>query len=124
MDITYACNTLSLESTERTSTGLQPEVAAVLSYVLGWVTGIFFLIAERENKFVRFHALQSTILVGTLTIAGILLALVPVVGSIINVFLIFGAFILWIELIVKASMRETCNIPFATRIARRMAHKA
>ena len=41
--------------------GLNENIAAALSYVLGPISGIFVLIAERENKFVRFHALQSTL---------------------------------------------------------------
>jgi zinc ribbon protein len=43
--------------------GLDENVAALLSYVLGWLTGlIFFLIDKRP--FVRFHAMQSIILFG------------------------------------------------------------
>ena len=41
--------------------GLNENFAAALSYILGPFSGIFMLIAERENKFVRFHALQSTL---------------------------------------------------------------
>ena len=41
--------------------GLNENIAAALSYLLGPITGIFVLVMERENKFVRFHALQSTL---------------------------------------------------------------
>ena len=41
--------------------GLNENIVAALSYVLGPISGLFVLIAERENKFVRFHALQSTL---------------------------------------------------------------
>ena len=43
------------------STGLTSNVAAALSYVLGFITGIIFLVMEPYNKdkFVRFHAFQS-----------------------------------------------------------------
>jgi len=41
----------------KTSTGIQPNVAALLSYVLGVITGIIFYLLEKENKFVRFHAM-------------------------------------------------------------------
>ncbi len=43
----------------KTGTGLQENVAGLLCYVLGWVTGIIFLILENKNRFVRFHAIQS-----------------------------------------------------------------
>ncbi|MCL2461454.1 MAG: hypothetical protein FWF44_02220 [Defluviitaleaceae bacterium] len=47
---------------------LDEKIAGLLCYALGWATGIFFLIAERNNRFVRFHALQSTIWFGALSI--------------------------------------------------------
>ena len=43
---------------EKTSTGLPENVAGLLCYVLGWITGIVFLLIEPGNKFVRFHAFQ------------------------------------------------------------------
>jgi len=41
--------------------GLNENVAAALSYIFGPVSGLVALVLERENKFVRFHALQSTL---------------------------------------------------------------
>ena len=52
-----------------TSTGLKENTAGVLCYVLGWVTGIVFLIIEPKNKFVRFHALQSIITFAAVNVA-------------------------------------------------------
>ena len=43
----------------KTSMGLDESVAGLLCYIVGWITGIVFLVLEKENKFVRFHALQS-----------------------------------------------------------------
>ena len=63
-----------------TSTGLSPNVAGLLCYVAGWITGIIFLVLEQRNKFVRFHAAQSIVTFGTITVAGIVLGLIPVVG--------------------------------------------
>src|SRR5579883_2110173 len=37
----------------------KPRISAALSYVFWWVSGLFFLIAERKSRFVRFHAIQS-----------------------------------------------------------------
>lgn len=50
--------------------GLDENVVAALSYVFGPFSGIAVLIMERENKFVRFHALQSTLWFIFLLIAG------------------------------------------------------
>ncbi len=46
-------------ATTTSSTGLAPNVAAALSYILGPITGVLFLVLEKENRFVRFHAAQS-----------------------------------------------------------------
>ncbi|MEM1671593.1 MAG: DUF4870 domain-containing protein [Archaeoglobaceae archaeon] len=45
----------------KTSTGLEENVAGLLCYLAGFITGIIFLIIEKESSFVRFHAMQSTI---------------------------------------------------------------
>ena len=50
-----------MKNMEKTSLGLDENVEALLSYILGWVTGIVFLVIEKNSKFVRFHAMQSTI---------------------------------------------------------------
>ena len=49
-------------SQPRTSSGiggLDPKVAAALSYI--WIVGLIFFFIEKENRFVRFHAMQSII---------------------------------------------------------------
>ena len=48
----------------KTSTGLEDNIAGLLCYVAGWVSGLIFLLIETENKFVRFHAVQSIIVFG------------------------------------------------------------
>jgi len=45
----------------KSSTGMQPNVAGLLCYLAGWITGLIFYLIEKENKFVRFHAMQSII---------------------------------------------------------------
>ena len=44
---------------KKPSLGLDANVAAALAYVLGWISGVVLLLTERQNRFVRFHALQS-----------------------------------------------------------------
>ncbi len=104
-NIMTGCSTGPVESDLKTNTGLRPNVAAVLSYLLGWVSGLFFLIVERDNEFVRYHAMQSTIIFGAVTAVGIGLGFVPVVGWILNLMLGFGAFSLWVVLMLRASMQ-------------------
>jgi len=50
------------------TTNLKPNVAGLLCYVGFWVTGIIFLVIERKNKTVRFHAMQSLVTFGILNI--------------------------------------------------------
>lgn len=47
----------SQPATPSTGSGLDPKVAAALSYI--WIVGVIFFIIEKENRFIRFHALQS-----------------------------------------------------------------
>lgn len=54
------------------SMNMDAKTAAGLSYVLGWVTGLIFFFLEKRNRFVRFHAMQSIIFFGGLSILGII----------------------------------------------------
>ena len=115
-----------------TSTGIEPNVAAALSYILGLITGIIFLILEKENRFVRFHAAQSIAV--SLIIMGIsfavsllvgILAFIPILGWIV-VFLLttglaIGTFVLWVVLMWRAYQGEQWELPVAGDLARRLS---
>ena len=98
---------------DKTSMGLDENIAGLLCYVLGWVSGIIFLLIEQENKFVRFHAMQSILVFGIITLAMIVLGWIPVLGGIFSGFLGILAFILWIVLIVKAYQGTRYKLPWA-----------
>ena len=99
------------------STGIQPNVAALLSYVLGFVTGIIFYVIEKENKFVRFHAMQSIIVFGAFFVAQFILVFIPIIGWILAVLIPIAAFILWVILMVKAYQGEFYKLPVAGDVA-------
>lgn len=101
------------EAPGKTSTGLTENLAGLLCYILGWVTGIIFLVLEKENRFVRFHAMQSIVTFGAITIAGIIFGFIPVLGAIIGWLLSVLAFILWIVLMVKAYQGQRYKLPLA-----------
>jgi len=63
-----------------TSMGMQPNIEAGLSYVLGWVTGLIFFLMEKQNRFVRFHAMQSILFFGGLTVIRIILGFIGALG--------------------------------------------
>lgn len=91
---------------EKKGTGLSKNTAAALSYVLGWITGIVFLILEKDS-FVRFHAMQSILVFGLLTV----LSLIPLVGWVVTPFLMVVGFVLWLVLIYKAYQGEKFKLP-------------
>ena len=117
---------------ERTvaGSGMSENVAALLAYVFGWVTGIIFLLIDRR-PFVRFHAAQSIVVFGGLHLITIALGVafgagfmfVGGIGLIGFGGMLYGlvelaAFILWILLMVKAYQHQRFEVPIAGGIAR------
>ena len=102
---------------EKTSTGLTANVAGLLCYVLGWVSGLAFILIEKENKFVRFHAIQSIYVFGALTIAGIILGWIPFVGLVLSWLISVLGLVLWIVLMVKAYQGIMYKLPGAGNLA-------
>ena len=101
----------------KTSTGLEQNVAGLLCYVVGWITGIIFLVLEPDNKFVRFHAIQSIVVFGAYTVLSLIFGWIPFVNLIINPILGVIAFILWVILMVKAYQGQLFKLPVAGDIA-------
>lgn len=65
----------SLDADQKSSTGMEPNVAGLLCYILWWLTGLIFFLIEKESKFVRFHAMQSMVFFGGLTILQIVIGI-------------------------------------------------
>ena len=103
---------------EETSTGFDANVAAALSYLVGFVTGIIFLLVEKENRFVRFHAMQSTLLFTGIVLVDILLQIVPLLGALLVVFIVIplSAF-LWLFMMFKAYQGEEFKLPLVGQMA-------
>ena len=102
---------------EKSSTGLDENVAGLLCYVLWWVSGLVFVLIEQENKFVRFHAMQSIYVFGAITVAGIVLGWIPVIGVVFSVLLWLFGVALWIVLMVKAYQGVEFKLPLAGNLA-------
>ncbi len=101
----------------KTSMGMQANTAALLSYLAGWITGIIFYLLEKENKFVRFHAMQSIATFAFLTVVGYILPFIPIIGWILIPVIVIVSFILWIFCMIKAYQGEKFKLPFAGDIA-------
>jgi len=116
-------------SEEKKGTGLEPNVAALLCYVLGWITGLVFFLIEKDDDYVRFHAMQSIIVFGALHVAMIMMWVfywIPYVGILFMVvasLISIAAFVLWIILMVKAYGGERYKLPVAGDMAEKYSTK-
>lgn len=116
-------------------TGMAENVAALLSYVLGWVTGLIFYFIDKR-PYVRFHAAQSIVLFGGLHVVmfvlGIFFGLTILAGGIAG--FSFGylllrvvevvIFVLWILCMIKAYQGERFRVPVAADLAEKIFGKA
>jgi len=93
------------------STGLDPKVAGLLCYVGCFITGIIFLVIEKRSQFVKFHAAQSLIVFGALTLINIILGFIPIIGTIISFFIVPLSFVLWIVLMLLALQGKQTKLP-------------
>jgi uncharacterized membrane protein len=105
------------------STGLSANVAGLLCYVLVWVTGIIFVVLEKKSTFVKFHAWQSIMTFGVLTVAQLVLGWIPVVGWILNILIGILMFVLWLILIIQAGTGKMWKVPGAGDWAERQANQ-
>ena len=94
----------------KSSTGIQPNIAALLAYLVGFVSGIVFFLIEKENKFVRFHAMQSMGLSGGLFVLGLVLGFLPVLGGLMILLNLLGL-VLWVVCMVKAYQEAWFKLP-------------
>lgn len=89
------------------------------AYLLGFVTGVVLLLVEKDNKFVRFHAMQSTVTFGLLFLIGF----IPVVGWMAGAVLAPVSLILWLVLMYKAYQGETYKLPLVGDFAEKQLAK-
>jgi uncharacterized membrane protein len=113
---------------------MEENMACALCYLLGWLTGVLFLVLEpyNRNKTVRFHAFQSifmsiglfAVYIVMFIISGVLL-LVPFIGPAISIALHliigFGTFGLWLFLMYKAYNKERLVLPIIGPLAEKQA---
>ena len=117
----------SPSNTPAQSGGLTPNLAAALSYLLMPLTGIVFLVVEKTNAFVRFHAMQSTVLgvawivfwIGLTILTSLVPVLGVIVGFLISIVLWLGGFILWLLLMWNAYQGKEWELPVVGPFARK-----
>ncbi len=128
--------------TTKSSTGLDENIAALLSYIFGWVSGLIFFLIEKDSRLVRFHAMQSilfnvlvAILVFVCWILTFVLVLIgaaigDIVGTIFSLlatllWLLFsvGILIAWILCLVKAFQSQYFKLPIIGNFAEKFSAK-
>ncbi len=117
-----------------TSMGMDANIAAGLSYIAGWITGLVFFFMEKQNRFVRFHAMQSILFSVTLIAFYILIdvvsfalaiASIPFVGLLLSGagFLVaLGTLVVWIFLLINAFQGKYFKLPVLGDYAERYAN--
>lgn len=96
-----------------TSLGIDQNIVGLLAYFFWWATGIAFLQIEKENIFVRFHAMQSIAVFVPLTIAWILASFIPFIGAFLATVLTIIGVCLWLFLMFQAFIGARYKIPIA-----------
>ncbi|HZU03103.1 MAG TPA: hypothetical protein VFA10_25770 [Ktedonobacteraceae bacterium] len=92
-----------------TSSGLSQNVAVALSYLFGWIGGLIMLLfIEKQNRTVRFHAMQSVILFGILSILLAVLHGVIIIGGLLS----FVSFISWLGLTIAGFLGRDIRLPY------------
>jgi uncharacterized membrane protein len=107
----------AMEEKGKSSTGLEENVAGFFCYLLGFITGIVFLVVEKESRFVKFHAKQSTITFLGLFVIMLVIGWIPVLGILLFIF----SLILWLMLMVKALRGEKYMLPIVGKLAEEKA---
>jgi len=105
---------------KKSSTGLEPKIACLLAYIFSWLGGLIIYLLEKENKFVKFHALQALIIgileVACIIVISVILGFIPYLGWFLFSWLGYvAAGVCWVFAIialVKAFNGERYYIPF------------
>jgi uncharacterized membrane protein len=107
----------------KTSLGLETNISAFLCYLLGWVSGLIIILIEKNDAFVRFHAMQSIITFGILSILSILFSsMFFFLGFALSLINLLGI-ALWILLMIKAYQGEKFMLPVIGEIAEDWSNK-
>ena len=128
--------------TPKSSTGLDENIAALLSYVFGWVSGLIFFLIEKDSRVVKFHAMQSIlfnvlvavtgivlwivtfilVLIGT-QLPGLLGTILSLLGTLIWILFSIGLLIAWIMCLIKAFQGQYFKLPVIGNFAEKFSSK-
>ena len=126
----------------KSSTGLDENIAALLSYVFGWVSGLVFFLIEKDSRLVRFHAMQSllfNVLVGIIAtvlwvilfvffliasqVSGLMTTLLTLVSTLIWIVLLIAILVGWVMCLIKAYGGQYFKLPVIGNFAEKFSQK-
>jgi len=117
------------------STGMSANVAGLLCYVATWITGIIFVVLEKKSTFVKFHAWQSIMTFGVLTVVQIILSIIGTIAlttfslglwrfaNVLGIIVWVIVVGLWIVLMLLAYQGKMWKVPLAGNWAEKQARK-
>lgn len=106
---------------KQTQSGLPTNTAAAVSYVLGPITGILFLLMEKDS-FVKYHAMQSIVFFVAVLVVNTALTITVVFAFLVPL-LTIGEFAVWLMLIYKASQGEKWSLPVVGQFTDKLLSK-
>ena len=128
--------------TAKSSTGLDENIAALLSYVFGWLSGLIFFLIEKDSRLVRFHAMQSllfnvlfaviaivlwialfVVFLVASQISGALTTLLSLVSILVWGVLFIAILVGWVMCLVKAFQGQYFKLPVIGNLAEKFSAK-
>jgi uncharacterized membrane protein len=128
--------------TGKSSTGLDENVAALLSYIATWLSGLVFFLIEKESRFVRFHAMQAILLGAAGLVIGFVLyflwffgwvifaSISDVLGWLVGLVLGLLIFVFWVAFLIgfvmcliKAYQKQYFKLPVLGNMAEKFSMK-
>ncbi len=127
---------------EKSSTGLDANLAALLCYVFGWVSGLVFFLIEKESRLVRFHAMQAILFNVLIAVIAIVLWIVTfililigsqlpdIMGTLLGlvvslIWLVFsvGLLVGWVMCLIRAYQYQYFKLPVIGNMAEKIVNK-
>ncbi|ACX73564.1 protein of unknown function UPF0132 [Methanocaldococcus vulcanius M7] len=103
--------------------GLDRNIEGALCYLLFWISGLIFLLLERDDDFIRFHAMQSFITFLSLNILAVIFSSIPIIGIIISALINILMLVFWVVGMIKAYNNEKFKFPIFGDIAEKYYNK-
>ena len=108
---------LEMTSDEISSTTLPVNVASMLSYSLGIISGVTIFLLEKKSRLVSFHATQSLLLFGGLLVIGGMSDIHPVLGFFLGASTTTLGCFLWVYMLIKVYKGKVIVLPLVGRLA-------